>query len=164
MKNLLMIVATILALLVSNSYAQTWTPSESSHFGVDGFETADFFRLTPTELNTAYEWEAAGLRNVNICWNRTLSPAGGQFRWEFIEAAKGTYDWSKPDAFVTKVQAQGIQLLVLIHPFTPWDQPGKNNMNYDKPNDMTSFKKLLQKLLNVMTTMELKICPDSCIQ
>jgi len=38
-------------------------------------------------------------------------------------------------------------LLVLVHPFTPWDQPGKNGGNYDKPNNMTAFKRFIAKMV-----------------
>ncbi|MEW5842223.1 MAG: FlgD immunoglobulin-like domain containing protein [Bacteroidota bacterium] len=127
--------------------AQTWAPAETSHFGVDGFETANFFQLTPQQLDAEYQWEASGIRNMNMAWNRTLSPAGGQFRWNDIEAVQGTYDWSKPDAFVKRVQAQGLQLLVLVHPFAQWDQPTKRDMDYDKPNNMTAFKRFIAKLV-----------------
>lgn len=147
MKRLRLLFFVVFAFLASNSTAQTWTPSESSHFGVDGFETADFFLLTPQQLDNAYRWEASGLRNMNMAWNRTLSPTGGQFRWNVIEAVQGTYDWSKPDAFVNRIQAEGLQLLVLIHPYAQWDQPTKTDMNYDKPNNMTAFKRFIAKLV-----------------
>lgn len=127
--------------------AQSWTPTEFSHFGVDGFETADFFRLTPLQLDSAYRWEANGLRSMNISWNRTLSPMGGQFRWDLIEPVKGMYDWSRPDLFVRRIQAENLHLLVLVHPFTTWDQPGKNNGNYDKPNDMQAFKRFIANMV-----------------
>ncbi len=147
MKRLRLLFFIVFTFLALNSIAQTWTPSESSHFGVDGFETADFFLLTPQQLDNAYRWEASGLRNMNMAWNRTLSPTGGQFRWNVVEAVQGTYDWSKPDAFVNRIQAEGLQLLVLVHPFAQWDQPGKNDMNYDKPNNMTAFKRFIAKLV-----------------
>ncbi|MCL6098861.1 MAG: hypothetical protein M1391_09835, partial [Bacteroidetes bacterium] len=147
MKRLRLLFFVVFVFLASNSIAQTWTPSESSHFGVDGFETADFFLLTPQQLDAAYIWEAAGLRNMNMAWNRTLSPTGGQFRWNVIEAVQGTYDWSKPDAFVNRIQAEGLQLLVLVHPYAQWDQPTKTDMNYDKPNNMTAFKRFIAKLV-----------------
>ncbi len=74
------IIGALVVLVSSLGYSQSWTAQKSSHFGVDGFETADFFRLAPLQLDTAYRWEAAGLRNSNVAWNRTLSPTGGQFR------------------------------------------------------------------------------------
>ncbi|MCL4550311.1 MAG: T9SS type A sorting domain-containing protein [Bacteroidetes bacterium] len=147
MKRSILLFFVVFAFLALNSIAQTWTPSESSHFGVDGFETADFFLLTPQQLDDAYRWEASGLKNMNMAWNRTLSPTGGQFRWNVIEAVQGTYDWSKPDAFVNRVQAEGLHLLVLVHPYAQWDQPTKTDMNYDKPNNMTAFKRFIAKLV-----------------
>ena len=147
MKRLRLLFLISLTFSAFDSIAQTWTPTESSHFGVDGFETADFFLLTPQQLDAAYIWEAAGLRNMNMAWNRTLSPTGGQFRWNVIEAVQGTYDWSKPDAFVNRVQAEGLHLLVLVHPYAQWDQPTKTDMNYDKPNNMTAFKRFIAKLV-----------------
>ncbi|MEW5995901.1 MAG: cellulase family glycosylhydrolase, partial [Candidatus Zixiibacteriota bacterium] len=72
---------------------------------------------------------------------------GGQFRWEDIEKNKGTYDWTVPDRFVRVVQEQGIQLLVLVHPYAAWDQPTKNNFNYNKPNDMDSFKTFITAMV-----------------
>lgn len=147
MKRLRLLFFIVFTFLALNSIAQTWTPSKSSHFGVDGFETADFFLLTPQQLDDAYRWEASGIRNMNMAWNRTLSPTGGQFRWNVIEAVQGTYDWSKPDAFVNRVQAEGLQLLVLVHPYAQWDQPTKTDMNYDKPNNMTAFKRFIAKLV-----------------
>ena len=147
MKSLRFLIALAFVLPALDSVAQTWTPVEGSHFGVDGFETADPFRLTPQQLDSAYRWESSGLTNMNIAWNRTLSPMGGQFRWNDIEAVQGTYDWSKADSFVKKIQAVGLHLLVLIHPFAQWDQPTKNDMNYDKPNNMTAFKRFIAKLV-----------------
>jgi len=91
MKIMLILYAIGYALMGYSAHAQTWSPAEQSHFGADGFETADPFRLTPLQLDSAYRWEASGLRNVNIAWNRTLTPMGGQFRWEFIERVQGTY-------------------------------------------------------------------------
>ena len=104
MKSLRFLIALAFVLPALDSVAQTWTPVEGSHFGVDGFETADPFRLTPQQLDSAYRWESSGLTNMNIAWNRTLSPMGGQFRWNDIEAVQGTYDWSKADSFVKKIQ------------------------------------------------------------
>ncbi len=147
MKNLQIVVVLTFSLCVFRLTAQTWTPAESSHFGMDGFESADFFRLTPLQLDDAYRWEASGLKNMSMAWNRTLSPTGGQFRWNVIEAVQGTYDWSKPDAFVNRIQAEGLQLLVLVHPYAQWDQPTKTDMNYDKPNNMTAFKRFIAKLV-----------------
>lgn len=147
MKTLISVFVLMHTLLEIGAYGQTWAPSERSHFGVNGFETADLFRLPPLQLDSAYRWEAMGIRNMNIAWNRTLSPMGGQFRWEFIEPSPGTYDWAKPDSFVKRIQAENLQLLVLIHPFTPWDQPGKNGGNYDKPNNMTAFKRFIANLV-----------------
>jgi len=147
MKTMIILCTIGCAFMRFSAHAQTWTPAERSHFGADGFETADPFRLSPLQLDSAYRWEASGLHNMNIAWNRTLSPMGGQFRWEFIEPAQGTYDWARPDSFVKRIQAEGLHLLVLVHPFTPWDQPGKNGVNYDKPNNMTAFKRFIAKMV-----------------
>lgn len=147
MKTKAAVIAAMVAFAFSVGHSQAWTPQKSSHFGVDGFESADFFRLQPLQLDTAYRWESAGLRNVNVAWNRSLSPAGGQFRWDVIEYPEGTYDWSKPDSFVKRIQTESLQLLVLVHPFARWDQPNKNGMNYDKPNSMTGFKRFIAKLV-----------------
>ncbi|MEW6222907.1 MAG: cellulase family glycosylhydrolase, partial [Candidatus Hadarchaeota archaeon] len=126
-----------------------WSPSESSHFGVDGFETVNHTlqSVSSAQLESNYQWEAQGIVSAGIGWNRTLSPMGGQFRWEDIEKNKGTYDWTVPDRFVRVVQEQGIQLLVLVHPYAAWDQPTKNNFNYNKPNDMDSFKTFITAMV-----------------
>ncbi len=147
MKKLRFLLFIVFAFSALDSIAQTWVPSENSHFGIDGFETADAHRLSSDELNAAYAWEAASLINMNIGWNRTLSPAGGQFKWDDVQRVRENYDWTIPDAFVKKVQAENIRLLVLIHPFAQWDQPTKTSMNYDKPNDMTAFKRFIAKLV-----------------
>ena len=147
MKKLRFLLFIAFAFSALDSIAQTWVPSENSHFGIDGFETADAHRLSSDELNAAYAWEAASLINMNIGWNRTLSPAGGQFKWDDVQRVRENYDWTIPDAFVKKVQAENIRLLVLIHPFAQWDQPTKTSMNYDKPNDMTAFKRFIAKLV-----------------
>lgn len=147
MKFLHFAIAITFLFYLSNLNAQTWVASEQSHFGIDGFGTVNSDLLTAQQLETAYVWEASDFQSANICWNRTLSPSGGQFKWESIENTQGTYNWSKSDAFVKTVQQYNINLLVLVHPFTHWDQPSKRDIDYDKPNDMTVFKKFIAKMV-----------------
>jgi len=147
MKILRFAIVMIFLFYVINLNAQTWVASEQSHFGIDGFGTINSDLLTSQQLDTAYIWEASDLKSANICWNRTLSPSGGQFKWESIENTQGTYNWSKSDAFVKTAQQYNINLLVLVHPFVHWDQPSKKDIDYDKPNDMTVFKKFIAKMV-----------------
>jgi hypothetical protein len=90
---------------------------------------------------TLYEWEAAGLKDIGMAWNRTLTPGGGQFRWSDIQFNQGApYNWDITDAFVKQAQAQGIHILALIHPYVSWDQTDKTSYNYGSPHDMDAFK------------------------
>lgn len=61
MKTKMMLYAIGCAFIGFTAYAQTWTPAERSHFGVDGFETADPFlntaNWTATRTSTPVEWK-----------------------------------------------------------------------------------------------------------
>ncbi|WP_028324841.1 BACON domain-containing protein [Desulfatirhabdium butyrativorans] len=138
-KVLLMPFFTFSLLLLCSNNAFAWTPGKYCHMGVDGFETVN--QLDGKNDPTLYEWEAAGLKNIGMAWNRTLTPMGGQFRWSDIQLNRGApYNWEITDAFVKKAQAQGIQILALIHPYVSWDQTDKTDYNYGKPHDMDAFK------------------------
>lgn len=101
---------------------------------------------------------------IGVMWERGLP---GMANWQQIEPIKGQYNWSKIDGYIKGAQEKNIQTLMIITPFTDWDQE-TCNMHLEwqsheggkeprdglsvahrqgKPCDMEAYKEFLRKLI-----------------
>ncbi len=125
-------------------------PSLSSHFGFVGNIAA----VGNDESNYFRPFDELGIK-----WDR---PHAGPFRWNLIEANKGTYDFSQTDLYVKQAQEHSLQVLATIWPFVEWDQeywesqPGwQESRGFErelpssryKPHDMSAYKEFVQAMV-----------------
>lgn len=132
------------------SFIKPANAADKGNFGTDGFGSYSYQppnNYNLSEIKEYFAWEADQMTKAGITWNRTLSPAGGQFSWYKIEVTQGTYNWEIADALVKACQENGIHLLALVNPYASWDQPGKDDKQYGKPNDMNAFAKFLKAMV-----------------
>lgn len=71
-------------------------------------------------------WELAFDSPANIDrWMNSVAEVGGTHvrfvvDWSYVEPAKGTYDWSKPDRLVASARAHGLTPILTIAYTPPW--------------------------------------------
>lgn len=147
MKNLFSIILLIAFILSVANLKKSFAQSSNGNFGVDAFGSYAGGFTPPGTVSPYFKWEAEKIEGAGITWNRTLSPAGGQFSWNRIEPVQGTYDWGVADTLAKACQTRKINLLALVKPYTPWDQPNKHDRNYGKPNNMTAFRNFLKAMV-----------------
>ncbi|MFH1055779.1 MAG: hypothetical protein V1744_06790 [Candidatus Altiarchaeota archaeon] len=63
--------------------------------------------------------ETKAVKDLGMGWAR---PHPGPFAWGFVEKAKGNFDFTASDEWVTASQDNGVALLGTIWPYADWDQ------------------------------------------
>ncbi|KUO60136.1 MAG: hypothetical protein APF84_00065 [Gracilibacter sp. BRH_c7a] len=115
-------------------------------------------------ISSNYYLEKSREKDKTLKWERAHP---GFANWQQIEPVKGEYYWNEIDDYVKSAQANDIQILFTIWPYTNWDQEtgnmhleymkndwGKDPRDFStlanrmgKPSDMQAYREFLKKLV-----------------
>ncbi len=96
---------------------------EDSPFGIH-----DFLKFSDEEIKNA--------KDLGVKWVR-LSGVHSM-AWGMVEKTKGTYDWRRTDAIISKLRQGGFNIMWTIKSFNQWDQ-GVSEPNQKAPKDLKAY-------------------------
>jgi hypothetical protein len=114
-------------------------------FGINGYHSyspRDAWDLG--QLARYFEWESQELASVGLSYNRTLSPAAGQFSRRVVEPdQEGVFDFALPDRLVKAAQRHNLQMVAML----TCNRSGSAIEDHGEPQDTASFRRYVQAVV-----------------
>ncbi len=91
-----------------------------------------------------YATDAAWQRAFDALKRAGVTHARQYFYWRDIEATRGVYDWAKWDRIVNAAQANGVELVAVLHTAPAWSQRAhERDMPGAPPNDFAEYARFV---------------------